>query len=105
MPFKIAIVDNVVYTTWRGFTPEDLNDLADRIADLRRALGCKVVYLARIPAGGRSFTAEDDVVLQKYLNRILPLCATIHHVIEGDGFVKSARLATVNTLARSTNRA
>jgi hypothetical protein len=104
MSFRIILVENVVYTSWRGFTAEELRDVASRITDLRRTLGRPVVYLARIPAGGGTFTAEDNVVLQHYLVGILPYCATIHHVIEGDGFVKSARMATVNNFARATTR-
>jgi hypothetical protein len=105
MPFRIAIVDNVVYTSWSGFTTGDLRDLAGRISDLRRTTGRPVVYVARIPGGGPAFTAEEQVVLLEYLKEILPFCAALHHIIEGDGFVKSARLATVNNLARATSRA
>jgi hypothetical protein len=105
MPFKIAIVENVVYTSWNGFTTGDLGELAGRVADLRRATGRPVVYVARIPGGGPAFTADEQAVLLEYLKEILPFCATLHHVIEGDGFVKSARLATVNNFARATSRA
>jgi hypothetical protein len=105
MPFRIAIVENVVYTSWSGFTTGELGELAARIADLRRTTGRAVVYVARIPGGGPAFTADEQGVLLAYLNEILPFCATLHHVIEGDGFVKSARLATVNNFARATSRA
>jgi hypothetical protein len=105
MPFRIAIVENVVYTSWSGFTTADLRDLAGRIADLRRATGRPVVYVARIPGGGPGFTVEEQAALLEYLKEIVPFCAALHHIIEGDGFIKSARLATVNNLARATSRA
>jgi hypothetical protein len=105
MPFRIAIVENVVYTSWSGFTTGELGDVAARIADLKRTTGRPVVYVARIPGGGPAFTADEQAVLLEYLNEILPFCAALHHVIEGDGFVKSARLAAVNNFARATSRA
>jgi hypothetical protein len=105
MSYRITVVENVVYSTWKGFTAEELQEMAVRVAEVRRALGRPVVYVARIPAGGRSFTPEEHVILQDYLRTILPHCASIHHVVEGDGFVKSARLAGVNNFARGTTRA
>ena len=39
-----------------------------------------------------------------FLHAALPHCATIHLVLEGDGFLKSARLAIATKLALATSR-
>jgi hypothetical protein len=104
MPFKLAVKENVVYASWRGFTADELREVGLRISDLRRALGQPVVYVARIPAGGGGFTHEEHTTLLEFLLSILPYCATVHHVLEGDGFVKSARRATLTNLANATPR-
>jgi hypothetical protein len=104
MPFQLAVRENVVYASWRGFTADELREVGLRISDLRHAIGRQVVYLARIPAGGGGFTPEEHSTLLEFLLSILPCCATIHHVLEGDGFVKSARRATLTNLANATPR-
>jgi hypothetical protein len=105
MNVKLAIRENVVYASWRGVTQEDLREVALRISELRRAIGRPVVYVARIPGGGGAFTEDENAMLLDFLLSILPCCSTLHHVLEGDGFVKSARRATLTNLAAATPRA
>ena len=94
----------VVYANWRGFSLADLRNVIDRVTALHAALGRPVVYLARIPASARIFSQDEHSALLEFLAAILPHCATIHHVIEGDGFIKSARQAVVMNMAAATSR-
>jgi hypothetical protein len=104
MPFAMKIRVPVLYVSWRGFTKDDLDSVATRIADLRRETSIGVVYVSRLPGHGSVFTDDDHAVLLRFLLDILPSCASIHHVIEGDGFLKSARRATVTNMALATPR-
>ena len=104
MPYRLTIKPPVLFVSWNGFTASELRDVTDRLAEMRRASGRPVAYLSRIPAGNYVFTESDQAVLLRFLQTILASCATIHHVIEGDGFVKSARLAIVTNLALATTR-
>jgi len=105
MPFHVALRENVVYVSWRGFTRDDLREVSLHITERRRALGRDVVYVSRIPAGGGAFSDDDNAALLEFVLGILPSCAAVHHIIEGDGFVRSARLATLTHLANATPRA
>jgi hypothetical protein len=104
MPYRLTVKPPVLYASWNGFSSGDLREIAERLAEMRRAAAHPVAYLARIPDGPHVFTEGEQAVLLAFLQTILPSCATLHHVIEGDGFVKSARIAIVTTLARSTAR-
>ena len=105
MPFHVALRENVVYVSWRGFTRDDLREVSLHITERRRALGRDVVYVSRIPAGGGAVSDDDNAALLEFVLGILPSCAAVHHIIEGDGFVRSARLATLTHLANATPRA
>ena len=50
------------------------------------------------------FTSEENAAMLAFLIGILPSCSAIHQVIEGDGFIKGARLATVTAMALQTPR-
>ena len=50
------------------------------------------------------FTDDEQSVLLAFLQGILPHCATVHHIIDGNGFAKSTRLAIVTKLSVSTSR-
>jgi hypothetical protein len=104
MPYSLTIKPPVLFASWRGYTPSELREVADRLAEVRRSSGRPVAYIAQLPASGHVFTESDQGVLLGFLQTILPSCATIHHIIEGDGFLKSGRLAIVATLAQSTPR-
>ena len=104
MRCEITVRGPVVFADWRGFSLADLRAVIERIVGLRNALGTQVVYLSRIPSNARIFTKEENAALLEFLNTILPYCAAIHHVIEGDGFVKSARQAVVMNMAAATSR-
>jgi hypothetical protein len=104
MPYSLTIKPPVMFVAWRGFSPGDLREIAERLAEMRRTSGQPAVYFARIPGEHHVFTDNDTKVLLAFLNGILSSCATVHHVIEGDGFLKSARLAFVTNLATATLR-
>jgi hypothetical protein len=104
MPYAVTTLGSVLYVSWRGFTVGELHEVAEQIADLRRVTSRWVVYLSRIPADNHVFTPAEHAALLEFLLTILPNCASIHHVIEGMGFVKSARRATVTNMALSTPR-
>jgi hypothetical protein len=95
-----------VFSSWSGgFTPTDLRDVTDHIAEMRRKTRHGVLYLARIPAGTHAFSEDEQKMLHAFLVAILPNVASVHHVIEGDGFVRSARLGVVTHMAGQTPRA
>lgn len=104
MPYRLTIKPPVLFASWNGFTPSELREVTERLAEMQRSSGRPVAYLSRIPAGNYVFTDNDQTVLLRFLQTILASCATIHHVVNGDGFVKSARLAIVTNLARATTR-
>ena len=104
MPFASSTRECVLYVSWRGFAAADLPRVIEQIATLRRATGGPVVYLSRIPSDNRVFTEEERDGLLVFLRMILPSCSTIHHVVEGDGFVRSARTSIVTSMAFSTSR-
>ena len=106
MPFSLTLRPPIVFASWSGgFTVTDLRDVTDHIAEMRRKSKQGVVYLSRIPAGAHVFTDDEQKVLHGFLVAILPNCASIHHVVEGDGFVRSARLGIVSHMASQTPRA
>jgi hypothetical protein len=104
LPFASTSLGPVLYVSWRGVSAEDLREVRDQVADLRRACGGPVVYLSRIPADNHVFSEEERTMLVEFLLAILPSCASIHHVVEGSGFVKSARRSIVTNMALATPR-
>jgi hypothetical protein len=104
MPYRLAIHPPVLFVSWRGFTVDDLRAIAEQIVELRDTTGRKIAYFSRIPPGRHVFTEGEQEVLLGFLRTILPHCDSIHHVLEGDGFVKSNRLAIVTTLSTRTAR-
>jgi hypothetical protein len=104
MAFRMTIKEPVLYVSWRGFTAEDLRAVIERVAQLRAETGAGVVYVSRVPADSRAFSAEERAALHEFLLALLPSCASLHHVIEGDGFVKSARRSIVTNMALATPR-
>jgi hypothetical protein len=104
MPFTLRVRAPVLYASWHGFTGGDLRDVELRLSEMKRTTGRGAVYLSRIPGDERIFTQDECGVLQDFLVAILPSCASIHHVIEGAGFIKSARRATVTNMANATPR-
>jgi hypothetical protein len=104
MSYRLTKKPPVLYVSWRGFTSSELREVSEELAEMHRASGKPVAYLARIPAGAHAFTDGDQAVLLRFLQAILPFCATIHHIVDGDGFIKSARLAIVTKLGLATAR-
>lgn len=104
MPYLLTIRGPVAYVSWRGLRPGDLDAVRGEIANLRRRRAAPVVYLSRIPGSGGAFTEEERRVLTEFLISLVPECAAIHHVIEGEGFLVGARRAIVTTMAQATSR-
>ena len=104
MPYDCVVREPVFYASWRGFSLSDLREVTRRVESLRARVGAPAVYFARIPFDGHIFSGEESSAMLAFLNAILPSCAAVHHVIEGDGFIKSARLATVTSMATQTPR-
>ena len=104
MPFTMTVRVPVVFVSWRGFSADDLRAVCEQIANVRHGLRKPAVYVSRIPASSYVFSDAEQRILHTFLLKILPDCASIHHVVEGDGFIRSARMATVNNLARGTPR-
>jgi hypothetical protein len=104
MSYRLTKKPPVLYVSWRGFTSRELREVTEELAEMQRTSGKPVAYLSRIPAGAYVFTDGDQAVLLRFLQTILAYCATIHHIVDGDGFIKSARLAIVTNLALATAR-
>ncbi len=104
MPYRVTIKPPVLYASWRGFTAAELHEVAGKIAELHRTTGHPVAYLSRIPAAERAFSDDEQRAMLDFLHAALPHCAAIHLVLEGDGFLKSARLAIATKLALATPR-
>ena len=104
MAFTLTVRAPVVFVSWRGFSADDLRMVCEQIASVRHGGREPAVYVSRIPASSYVFSDAEQRLLQGFLLKILPDCASIHHVVEGDGFIRSARIATANNLARSTPR-
>jgi hypothetical protein len=104
MPYRMTIKPPVLYASWRGFTLAELREVVDRLGEMRRSTGHPVAYLARIPAGEQAFTDLEQRAFHDFFVAALPHCATIHIVIEGDGFLKSGRLAIATKLVLATTR-
>ena len=95
MPYRLTIKPPVLVS---------LNDPPVDSAELRRSSGTPVAYVSLLPASGHVFTEEAQSVFLGFFHSILAHCATVHHIIEGDGFLKSGRLAIVTKLALGTAR-
>ena len=104
MPYRVSIQPPVLYASWRGFTLEELREVIGRIAEMRRTTGRPVAYMSRIPPGEHVFSEAEQQGMLEFLQAALPHCSTIHLVVEGDGFLKSARLAIATQLVRATPR-
>ncbi|HEY2510226.1 MAG TPA: hypothetical protein VGI39_05200 [Polyangiaceae bacterium] len=104
MAFTLTVRTPVVFVSWRGFNADDLRMVAEQIASVRHGARKPAIYVSRIPASSYVFSDAEQRMLQAFLLKILSDCASIHHVVEGDGFIRSARIATVNNLARATPR-
>ena len=106
MPYTSIVRAPVLYATWRGFVPDDLRDVTRLRSRSRCARSsARPPCISRVsPGSGGVFTPDDTAALLDFLRGIVPLCTAIHHVIEGDGFIKSARMASLRTMARQTRR-
>jgi hypothetical protein len=99
-PYVSAVVGRLYAVRWRSFNLTALSAVREEIAEARRILGRPLVYLSLIPSSPRTFTAEEREALASFVRGLLVEdCASIHHVIDGDGFAASARRSIVTNLA------
>jgi hypothetical protein len=98
--FVTCVLGRIFAVRWVVFTLPALAEVRAQIADRRQRLGKRLDYLSLIPESPRTFTAQERELLGSYVRDLLVHdCAGIHHVIEGKGFVASARRSIVTSLA------
>jgi hypothetical protein len=105
MAYRLTIKPPVLFASWHGFVAQELKEVADHIGALRRSTGAPVAYLSCTPASTRALSDEEGGAMLAFLQSILPDCATIHLVLEGDSFAKSEHLAIVSKHTSATLRA
>lgn len=105
VPYVAGSIDRIFMVRWRSFEVPDLARVRAEIGAARKLAQQPIVYLSLIRASTRVFTEEERHALLGFLTDLLADCASIHHVIDGEGFVSSARRSIVTNLARSTPRA
>lgn len=102
--YATGVLGRLFVVRWRVFRLVDLADVRAQIAKVRRIGGRKLVYLSLIPASPRTFSQREEQALAGFLRDLLVHdCESIHHVIEGEGFVSSARRSIVTNMAISTS--
>jgi hypothetical protein len=104
MPYLLTIRGPVVYVSWKGLRLGDLEAVRAGITSMSRRRSGPVVYLSRIPGSGGAFSEEARQALTDFLIALVAVCAGIHHIIEGEGFLAGARRAVVTTMAQATSR-
>jgi hypothetical protein len=104
MPYALTIRGPVLYVSWKGLRPGDLDTIRGEITKLRQRRSVPVAYLSRIPGSGGVFGADERRVLGEFLASLVEDCASIHHIIEGEGFLAGARRAIVTGMALATSR-
>lgn len=102
MGYLAATIGRVFIVRWRGFELGDLAHVRREIAEARTVVGKPLVYLSLIPGDSRTFSAEERGTLLAFVTDIFPDCESVHHVIDGEGFMSSARRSIVTNLAIRT---
>jgi hypothetical protein len=101
--YVTGVVGRLFIVRWSVFRLIDLTDVRAQIAKVRRMGGRRLVYLSLIPASPRTFSRPEEEALAGFLrDLLLNDCESIHHVIDGQGFVTSARRSIVTNMALST---
>ena len=104
MAYVSARIGRIIAIRWRSFEVGDLERARTEIAKLRWASAEPLIYLSLIPADTRTFTKDERERLLAFVTDLFSDCESVHHVIDGDGFVSSARRSIVTNLALATAR-
>jgi hypothetical protein len=103
--FITGVLGRVFLVRWIRFHLAALQGVREEIAESRRIVGRRLVYLSLIPATARVFSDGERDALAAYVRDLLVHdCESIHHVIAGEGFAASARRSIVTNLAVSAAR-
>jgi hypothetical protein len=102
--YTTAVMGRLFAVRWRSFRLGDVASVRQEIASARRRVGHPLVYLSLIPASNRAFSAIEIVGLTDFVREILTQdCESIHHVIDGDGFIASARRSIITSIALASS--
>jgi hypothetical protein len=103
--FVTGVFGRVFVVRWVRFNLTALTAVRAEIAESRRAVRQRLVYLSLIPSTRRAFSDAERDALGAYVRDLLVHdCASIHHVIAGAGFAASARRSIVTNLALAAAR-
>jgi hypothetical protein len=103
--YVTGVIGRIFAVRWIVFSLPALSAVRQEIAEVRRTLVRRLVYLSLIPSSPRSFTEAEREFLGSYVRDLLVRdCQSIHHVIEGEGFVASTRRSIVTNLAVASSR-
>jgi hypothetical protein len=98
--YTTGVIGHVFVVRWRSFRLADVTAVRGEIAAARRTAGHRLVYLSLVPSSNRAFSAIEIVGLTDFVRDLLVRdCESIHHVIDGDGFIASARRSIVTSMA------
>ena len=85
---------------------DDLLAVRRRIAEMRRILRRPIIYLSLIPDSTYMFSADERDMLTQYLRDLVQAgCGSIHHVIDGEGFLASSRRSIVTQMSMTVGAA
>ena len=102
--YVTASIDRLYAVRWVGFRVSYLDAVRDEILEMHARLRRPLLYLSLIPTSNRAFTEQERLVLAGYIKELAVACESIHHVIDGAGFVASARRSIVTQLALHSSR-
>ena len=93
MACRVISCDGALFVLWGKPTPEDMNLVVDRAETMVRASGRPLVYITRVPVDAPPPDAEARKCLDGLMPRMKAACSSYHVVLEGVGFVSSAKRA------------
>jgi hypothetical protein len=104
-PFVSGSIGRIYVVRWRHYRLADVPIVRSEIAELRRLVGGRLVYLSLIPDGAHTFSAHEIDALSGFVRELLERdCESIHHVVAGEGFVASARRSLITKIALESAR-
>jgi hypothetical protein len=105
LAYVTGVLGRIFAVRWIVFKLAALGDVREEIAETRRIVGRRLVYLSLIPGSPRTFSAAERDFLAAFVRDLLVHdCESIHHVIDGSGFEASARRSIVTNLAVASAR-
>ena len=102
--FVTATIQQLYAVRWSRFRLADLVAVRAEVASARIRARQELVYLSVVPASNRAFSQQEHAALGAYVKDLLTDCVSIHHVVDGEGFVASARRSIVTQLALASAR-